>query len=340
MEHKPIAMSVIAPVVVAGVLILAVLIAIPSNALMTHSSSEYEKCLKSSKNCFLLNNKSSNTGKGATSQESSNTGKGATSQESSAGNAAQEGSNTGQSSRSSQISGGTVAQEGPSGQGGHCKAAVTSLSASWYPPYSNYMIRGQLTCGGSGLSGKTITLTSSKLSYVGAFGTAKTREDGSFSASTRKPLTTVSAWYLGGPDEGGIASKVVTPHGGPQSSNTASTPQESSNTGNGATSQKSSNTGNGRTNIFAPTGTCNNCFGLNSPQKQESSNTVAQGGPSGGNVVQGTPQKSSESGNAAQEKGGTIKVKCTNGYALDSSSSVFVHSLLWNACHLPEKCST
>jgi hypothetical protein len=176
------------------------------------------------------------------------------------------------------------------------------------------MIRGQLTCGGSGLSGKTITLTSSKLSYVGAFGTAKTREDGTFSASTRKPLTTVSAWYLGGPDEGGIASKVVTPHGGPQSSNTASTPQESSNTGNGATLQKSSNTGNGRTNIFAPTGTCHNCFGFNSPQKQQSSNTVAQGGPSGGNVVQGTPQKSSETSNAAQEKGGTIKVKCTNGY--------------------------
>src|SRR5215467_11274548 len=98
MEHKPIAMSVIAPVVVAGVLILAVLITIPSNALMTHSSSEYEKCVKSSKNCFLLNNKSSNTEKGATSQEGSNTEKGATSQEGSAGNAAQEASNTGEGS--------------------------------------------------------------------------------------------------------------------------------------------------------------------------------------------------------------------------------------------------
>jgi hypothetical protein len=245
----------IAPLVVAGVLILAVLIAIPSNALMTHSSSEYEKCVKSSKNCFLLNNESSNTGNRATSQQSST------------GNAAQGASTTGEGGRSGQTTGSTVAQKGPGGQGGHCKAAVTSLSASWYPPYSNYMIRGQLTCGGSGLSGKTITLTSSKLSYVGAFGTAKTREDGTFSASTRKPLTTVSAWYLGGPDEGGIASKVVTPHGGPQSSNTASTPQETSNTGNGATSQKSSNTGNGRTNtfVFNPT-----------TSSQKSSNTATQ----------------------------------------------------------------
>ena len=76
------------------------------------------------------------------------------------------------------------------------------------------MIRGTLTCGGSGLVGKTITLTSSKLSYVGALGTVVTREDGSFyksykPASTAKPLTTISAWFLGGPDEGGITSKVA-----------------------------------------------------------------------------------------------------------------------------------
>jgi hypothetical protein len=90
--------SMIAPVAIAGVLILAVLITIPSNALMTHSSSEYEKCVKSSKNCFLLNNKSSKTENGATSQESSKTENGATSQESSkTGKVAQE-SNTGQSS--------------------------------------------------------------------------------------------------------------------------------------------------------------------------------------------------------------------------------------------------
>jgi uncharacterized protein YkwD len=90
--------SMIAPVVVAGILILAVLTAIPSNALMTHSSSEYEKCVKSSNNCFLQNNESSNAGNGATSQESSNAGNGATSQESSnAGNGAtsQESSNAG-----------------------------------------------------------------------------------------------------------------------------------------------------------------------------------------------------------------------------------------------------
>src|SRR5215472_13148830 len=66
--------SMIAPVVVAGILILALMTAIPSNALTTHSSSEYEKCVKSSNNCLLLNNESSNAGNGATSQESSNTG--------------------------------------------------------------------------------------------------------------------------------------------------------------------------------------------------------------------------------------------------------------------------
>jgi len=81
-----------APVAIAGILILAVLTAIPSNALTTHSSSEYEKCVKSSNNCLLLNNESSNAGNGpATSQESSNAGNGpatpSTSQESSnAGN--------------------------------------------------------------------------------------------------------------------------------------------------------------------------------------------------------------------------------------------------------------
>src|SRR5215469_9942196 len=90
--------SMFAPVAIAGILILAVLTAIPSNALTTHSSSEYEKCVKSSSNCFLLNNESSsNAGNGATSQESSsNAGNGATSQESSnTGSAQQESSNTG-----------------------------------------------------------------------------------------------------------------------------------------------------------------------------------------------------------------------------------------------------
>jgi hypothetical protein len=104
----------IAPVVLAGILILAVLTAIPSNALMTHSSSEYDKCVKSSNNCFLLNNESSNAGNRATSQEASNTG-----------NAAQEASNTGQ-----------TGQGGTSSQAGHCKPTIT-LSASWYPPYQN-----------------------------------------------------------------------------------------------------------------------------------------------------------------------------------------------------------
>ena len=84
--------SMIVPVVVAGILILAVLTAIPSNALTTHSSSEYEKCVKSSNNCFLLNNESSNTGNGATSQESSSTGN--PQESSNTGSAQQESSNT------------------------------------------------------------------------------------------------------------------------------------------------------------------------------------------------------------------------------------------------------
>ncbi len=104
-------------------------------------------------------------------------------------------------------------QGGTSSQAGHCKSAIT-FSASWYPPYRNLMMRGKLTCGGSGLGGKTITLTSTHVSYFGKIGTAVTAPDGSFSksfkpVSTAKPLSTVSAWYLGGPDEGGISSKVI-----------------------------------------------------------------------------------------------------------------------------------
>src|SRR5215470_5663714 len=88
--------SMIAPVVVAGIIILAVLTAIPSNALTTHSSSEYEKCVKSSSNCFLLNNESSsNAGNGATSQESSSNAGSAQQESSNTGSAQQESSNTG-----------------------------------------------------------------------------------------------------------------------------------------------------------------------------------------------------------------------------------------------------
>ncbi len=204
MVQEKIIRSMIAPVVAAGILILAVLTAIPSNALMTHSSSEYEKCVKSSSNCFLLNNESSNNGNGATSQESST------------GNAAQGASTNGEGGPSGQTTGGTVAQESSS-QAAHCKAAITSLSASYYPPYRNWMVRGQLTCGDFGLSGKTIILTNSESSDVEKLMTVVTREDGYFStslikptATTAKPGSPLSAWYLGGTDEGGTASKTIT----------------------------------------------------------------------------------------------------------------------------------
>ncbi len=213
----------IATVAIAGILIMAIL---ANQAYSSSGSLTSVKCKITKHGHTKCKTKTTTPPpQGAASQRSSSTGNGATSQQSSStGNAAQGTSTTGEGGPSGQTNGGNVAQEGPSGQGGHCKAAVTALSASWYPPYSLYQIRGKLTCGGSGLVGKTITLTSSKLSYVGKFGTAVTREDGYFSAnyrpaSTGKTLTTVSAWYLGGPDEGGIASKIVTPQGGPQSSN-------------------------------------------------------------------------------------------------------------------------
>jgi hypothetical protein len=108
-----------------------------------------------------------------------------------------------------------------SSQAGHCKPAITELSATFYSPYQNWRISGELTCGGSGLSGKTIILTNSKLSDVGKLGTVVTGEglggEGSFFTSsikatptTAKPGSTLSAWYLGGPNEGGIASKTIT----------------------------------------------------------------------------------------------------------------------------------
>jgi hypothetical protein len=268
MVQKHILISMIAPVAIAGILIMAIL---ANHAYSSSGSLTSVKC-KITKHGHTkcktktitpppqgaTSQQSTNAGNGATSQQSTNAGNGRTNvlvhnpptssqQSSNAGNAAQGASTTGEGGPSSQTTGGNGAQGGSSGQAGHCKAAITSLSASWYPPYSLYQIRGQLTCGGSGLAGKTITLTSSKLSYVGAFGNVVTREDGYFSsnyrpASTGKTLTTVSAWYLGGPDEGGIASKVVTPQGGPQSTNTASTPQGASNNGN--TAQGASNNGN------------------------------------------------------------------------------------------------
>ena len=124
------------------------------------------------------------------------------------GNAVQGASNTGQGA--------------PSSQAGHCKSAITQLSATYYQPYKNWRISGELTCGGSGLSGKTIILTNSKLSYVGKLGTVVTGVTGlggggffvtssiKPTATTAKPGSTLSAWYLGGPDEGGIASKIIT----------------------------------------------------------------------------------------------------------------------------------
>src|SRR5215471_12163024 len=85
-EHNTITRSVIAPVTLAGILILAVLIGTPSNALMSHSSSEYEKCVKSSNNCFLLNDESSNVGNGATSKESNNGNVGTSQENTNTGN--------------------------------------------------------------------------------------------------------------------------------------------------------------------------------------------------------------------------------------------------------------
>ena len=133
----------------------------------------------------------------------------------------------------------SVGQNVADNQANHCKASM-KLSALWYTPYRTLMIRGTLTCGGSGLDVKTVILTSSKLSYVGKIATVVTGPDGTFSKSykTTKPLTTVSAWYLGAPDQVGIASKVIKigpcPWCGTQqkSSNALNTPQEGSNTQN------------------------------------------------------------------------------------------------------------
>ncbi|MGC2570095.1 MAG: CAP domain-containing protein [Candidatus Nitrosopolaris sp.] len=111
MVQEKIIRSMIAPVVVAGILILAVLTAIPSNALMTHSSSEYEKCVKSTNNCFLLNNESSNAGNGATSQESNNAGTAQHEENSNTGTAQhEENSNTGTAQHEENSNTGTAQQ--------------------------------------------------------------------------------------------------------------------------------------------------------------------------------------------------------------------------------------
>jgi hypothetical protein len=147
---------------------------------------------------------------GGTPQGASN-GNGGQEKGASNGNAAQGGSNTG-----------NAAQGAPSNKAGQCKSSITQLSATYYPPYRNWRISGELTCGGTGLSGKTIILTNSKVSYVGKLGTVVTGVTGlggggffvtssiKPSATTAKPGSTLSAWYLGGADEGGIASKTIT----------------------------------------------------------------------------------------------------------------------------------
>ena len=50
-----------------------------------------------------------------------------------------------------------VGQNVADNQANHCKASM-KLSAQWYSPYRTLMIRGTLTCGDSGLDGKTIVL--------------------------------------------------------------------------------------------------------------------------------------------------------------------------------------
>jgi hypothetical protein len=290
MIQKYIVISMIAPVTVVGILMLAILAAISSTN-QTFGYSSYHKAYYKGHHGYYKSSKYTKREGNIRGSESVTTG-----------NEAQGISNTRQGGPSGQTSVGNVVQGGTSSQAGHCKPTV-ALSAQWYPPYRNYMIRGILTCGGSGLSGKTITLTSSKLSYIGALGTVVTTEDGSFSksykpASTAKPLTTVSAWFLGGPDEGGIASKVVTPQGGPQSSNAASTSQESTNPGNAA--QGGSNTGNGATS-------------------HESTNP--------GNAAQG-------GSNTA-----TIQVKCTTGYIWLPSGG-FRHCTLGTVVNAPQGSSS
>ncbi|HEY6536990.1 MAG TPA: hypothetical protein VIY08_14530, partial [Candidatus Nitrosocosmicus sp.] len=152
-----------------------------------------------------------------------------------------------------------------------CKASV-KLSAQWYKPYRTLMIRGTLACGDSGLSGKSIVLTSTKVPYAGNFATVVTGPDGSFNTNykTTKPLTTVSAWYLGKPDQGGIASKVINLQPCPwcstqlQSINTVNTQQTSSNSGNAP--NENSNTQNA---------VKENSSAVNTPQENEVKKTCS-----------------------------------------------------------------
>ncbi len=182
-----------------------------------------------------------------------------------------------------------VGQDSSSNQAAHCKSSM-KLSAQWYTPYRTLMMRGTLTCGDSGLAGKTIILTSSKLSYVGKIATAVTGPDGSFSTNykTTKPITTVSAWYLGGPDEGGMASKVINLGPCPwcgtqqQSSNAGNTqqqPKNSVNTNNnnvGNTQGQSTNEGNTQQQPKNSVNTNNNNVGNTQGQNTNAGNTQQQ----------------------------------------------------------------
>ena len=123
MLQKHIVISMIAPVTVAGILIMAIL----ANQAFAYSSSNYSyKSYKGHGNNYKT---SKYTKHGNTAQGASN------------GNTAQGASNTGQGGASGQTTMGTVAQGGTSSQAGHCKPAV-ALSAQWLPPVPKLYDKG------------------------------------------------------------------------------------------------------------------------------------------------------------------------------------------------------
>ena len=97
-----------------------------------------------------------------------------------------------------------------------------------------------MTCGDSGLSGKTIILTSTHVSYFGRIASAVTGPEGTFSATTTKALTEASAWYnaLGKHIDlaGGTPQGVSNNENAAQGGSNGNTQQGVSNTEQGAPS--------------------------------------------------------------------------------------------------------
>jgi hypothetical protein len=204
MVKKPMVICLIAPISVVGILMLAILAAILSTNQAFAYSSYYKGYYKNHHDYYKSYRRPGyiqvNTQRGSSNANTVDDNSKRVNTPLNSGNTA----NTvqGQGAASSQV--------------GHCTHATITLNASpEYTDAKSYQLKGRLTCGGSGLAGKTVILTNSTELNVGKFASVVTGPDGTYTATTTNPqpglpLSTLSVWYFGGHNDGDVANKIIT----------------------------------------------------------------------------------------------------------------------------------